>query len=110
MRRLALFALLLPTPVLAQDTKFETVTVYGRSLVGVWHGTLGQSGFRRGLFGNLTRMTPAKLGQLTLVYCRIAPVKNELEMFCHQLFLAGLEPTQPRRRRGCPCRAASGRA
>jgi hypothetical protein len=51
--------------------------------VGVWHGTLGQSGFR-GLFGNLTGMTPMKLGQMVLVYCRVAPVQDELEMSCHQ--------------------------
>jgi hypothetical protein len=81
--RVALFALLLATPVLAQETKLETVTIHGSSLVGVWHGTLGQSGFR-GLFGNLTGMTPMKLGQMALVYCRVAPVQNELEMSCHQ--------------------------
>ena len=82
MRRVALFALLFATPALAQEPKLETVTVHGSSLVGVWHGTLGQSGFR-GLFGNLG-MTPAKLGQMVLLYCRIAPVRNELEMSCHQ--------------------------
>jgi len=83
MRGLALAALLLATPALAQDTKLETVTVHGSSLVGVWHGTLGQAGFR-GLFGNLTGMTPMKFGQTVLLYCRIAPVENELEMSCPQ--------------------------
>ena len=83
MRRLALFALMLATPALAQEPKLETVTIHGSSLVGVWHGTLGQSGFR-GLFGSLTGMTPMKLGQMVLVYCRIAPVQDELEMSCHQ--------------------------
>ena len=83
MRRLALSALLLGAPALAQDTKLETVTVRGHSLVGVWHGTLGQSGFR-GLFGNLTGMTPMKWGQTALVYCRIAPANEELEMSCPQ--------------------------
>jgi hypothetical protein len=52
-------------------------------LVGVWHGALGQSVFG-GLFGNLTGMTPMKLGQMVLVYCRIAPAEDELEMSCHQ--------------------------
>jgi hypothetical protein len=49
----------------------------------VWHGTLGQSAFR-GLFGNLTGMTPMKLGQTVLVYCRIAPKEIELEISCPQ--------------------------
>lgn len=88
MNRLALFALLLATPALAQDMGLETVTVRGSSLVGVWHGTLGQSGFR-GLFGNLTGMTPLKLGQMVPVYCRIAPVQDELEMSCHQFGYMG---------------------
>lgn len=64
MNRLALFALLLSTPGFAQDKVLETVTVHGRSLVGVWHGTLGQSGFR-GLFGNLWGMTPMELDKLS---------------------------------------------
>jgi hypothetical protein len=51
--------------------------------VGVWHGTLGQSAFR-GPFGSLTGMTPAKLGQMALIYCRIAPEEDELEMHCPQ--------------------------
>jgi hypothetical protein len=85
MRRLALFGLLLATMALAQeDTQLETVTVHGRSLVGVWHGTLGQSSFRRGFFGKLTGMTPMTLGQMVPVYCRIARVENELEMSCPQ--------------------------
>jgi hypothetical protein len=83
MKRFALIALLAATSALAQDTQLETVTARGRSLVGVWHGTLAQSAFR-GLFGNLTGITPMKLGQLVPVYCRIAPVQGELEIFCHQ--------------------------
>jgi hypothetical protein len=88
MKCLALFALLIATPALAQDEELEPVTVRGWSLVGVWHGTLGQSGFR-GLLGNLTGMTPMKLGQMVPVYCRIARVQNELEMSCPQFGTMG---------------------
>jgi hypothetical protein len=75
--------LLLAAPALAQDAALETVTIRGSSLVGVWHGNLGQSAFR-GLFGSLTGMTPMKLGQNVPVYCRIAPAEDALEMLCHQ--------------------------
>lgn len=88
MNRLVLFALLLATPALAQDREQETVTVQGSSLVGIWHGTLGQSGFR-GLFGNLTGMTPMKLGQVVVLHCRIASAGNELEMSCPQFGTMG---------------------
>jgi hypothetical protein len=88
MNRLALLALLLATPVLAQDTELETITVHGRSLAGVWHGDLGQSAFR-GVFGKLTGMTPMKLGQTVLVHCRIARGQNELEMSCPQFGYMG---------------------
>jgi hypothetical protein len=83
MRRLALFALLVSAPALTQETDLDAVTVHGRSLVGVWHGTLGQSAFR-GLLGNLTGMTRAKFGQMALVYCRISRQEDGMEMFCHQ--------------------------
>jgi hypothetical protein len=86
--RLALYALLLATPALAQDTEQETVTVHGSSLVGVWHGTLGQSAFR-GLFGNLTGMTPMKLGQAVVLHCRIASTGGEMEMSCPQFGYMG---------------------
>jgi hypothetical protein len=88
MKRLALCALLLATPAIAQDTELEDVTVHGSSLVGVWHGALGQSVFR-GPFGNLTGMTPARLGQMAVVYCRIAPQEAGLEMSCPQFGHAG---------------------
>jgi hypothetical protein len=87
-RRLAPVVLLLATPALAQHTELETVTVHARSLVGVWHGTLGQSAFR-GFFGNLTRITPMKLGQNVLVFCRIAPSRGELGMSCPQFGYMG---------------------
>lgn len=83
MIRLVLCGMLLVTTAFAQDTELEPVTIRGKALVGVWHGTLGQSGFR-GLFGNLTGMTPMKLGQVVPVYCRIARVQDELEMSCPQ--------------------------
>ena len=63
MNRLALFALLLATPALAQDTESWKPSP---SMADRWWvcgmARLGQSGFR-GLFGNLTGMTPMKLGQ-----------------------------------------------
>jgi hypothetical protein len=68
----------------AQDAPVETILVNGSSLVGVWHGTLMQSGFW-GLLGSLTRMSPATFGQMGDAFCRIAPVKDELDMSCFQL-------------------------
>lgn len=88
MKRMFLCALLLAPPALAQDKELETFTVHGRSLVGVWHGTLGQSGFRRP-FSALTRMTPMKLGQMALVHCRIARVQDDLQMSCPQFGYMG---------------------
>lgn len=84
MKRLALLALLFATPAAAEDTQIESVTVNGRSLAGVWHGTLVQSGFRS-LLSNLAGVSPLTFGQMVPAFCRIAPLKNDLEMSCmHQ--------------------------
>lgn len=83
MKPLALLALLLAAPATAQVAPVETVTVKGRSLVGIWHGTLSQSVFQ-GLFGALTGIQPLTLGQMADAFCRIAPARNELEMSCVQ--------------------------
>jgi hypothetical protein len=87
-RHAALLALLLGAPALAQDTPMEPVIVSGGSLEGVWHGALGQSGFR-GLVGNLTGITPLKLGQTAVIYCRIAPLGKDLQMLCPQFGTMG---------------------
>jgi hypothetical protein len=83
MKRIALAALLLATPAAAQDADIESIIVKGNLLAGVWHGTLVQSGFRS-LFGNLTGATPVTFGQMVDAFCRIAPLKNDLEMSCMQ--------------------------
>lgn len=83
MKRLALLALLFATPAAAEDTQIESVTVNGRSLAGVWHGTLVQSGFRS-LLSNLAGVSPLTFGQMVPAFCRIAPLKNDLEMSCMQ--------------------------
>lgn len=88
MKRFALAALLLATPAMAQDTATETVTVNASSLVGVWHGTLVQSGFR-GLFGALTGVSPMTFGQMAEAFCRIAPAGDGLEMTCLQFGING---------------------
>jgi hypothetical protein len=84
MKRLALLALLLATPAMAQDAPVETVTVNGNSLVGVWHGSMVQSQFWQGLLGALTRVGPPAFGQMAEAFCRIAAAKDELEMLCLQ--------------------------
>ncbi len=83
MKRVALLALLLAAPAQAQDVPMETVNAYGNSLVGVWHGTLGQASFF-GIVGTLTGLSPPLLGQMVNAYCRIAPAKDELQMSCMQ--------------------------
>ena len=60
-KRFTLTLLLLCGPAVAQNMPVESVTSYGSSLVGVWHGTLAQSSFR-GLFGALTGVLEGKLG------------------------------------------------
>lgn len=91
MKRLALALMLLATPATAE---VETVNAYGTSLVGVWHGTLVQSGFRGiggvGFFGALTGASPATLGQMADAFCRIAPEKGELQMSCVQFGISGM--------------------
>jgi hypothetical protein len=82
-KRFALTLLLLCGPAAAQDMPVESVTSYGSSLVGVWYGTLGQSGFY-GLFGALTGLSAPVLGEMANGFCRIAPAKDELEMSCMQ--------------------------
>ena len=88
MKRLAIAMLLFAAPAMAQDAATETVTVNANSLVGVWHGTLAQSGFRS-LFGALTGVNPMAFGQMAEAFCRIAPAKDELEMSCLQFGISG---------------------
>jgi len=83
MKRLALLAVLLAAPAMAQDVPMETVTVNGRSLVGVWYGTLVQSGFYN-LLGGLSGITPLSFGQMAQAFCRIGPANGELAMSCVQ--------------------------
>jgi len=87
-KRFALTLLLLCGPAVAQDMPVESVTSYGSSLVGVWHGTLAQSSFR-GLFGALTGVQPVTFGQMAEAFCRIAPTKDELEIHCLQFWING---------------------
>jgi hypothetical protein len=87
MKRLALALTLLAAPAMAQEAPVETVTVNGASLVGIWHGTLVQSGFHSIL--SLVTVSPATLGQMADAFCRIAPEKGELQMSCVQFGING---------------------
>jgi len=76
MRCLAIAALLLGTPTMAQDAAVETVNAYGNSMVGVWRvgspDYIAASGF----------FSPFQWGPEHRHFCRIAPREEALEMFC----------------------------
>ena len=80
MKHLALAALLLATPAMAQDVPVETVTTYGSSLVGVWHGSLMQFG----LWNSIVPFSSPKLSGIVDAFCRFSARKDALAMSCLQ--------------------------
>ena len=80
MKRVALALLLVTTPAMAQDKPVESVTVYGRSLAGVWHGGLLDLRF----VSNFFFVSTTKFLGVADGFCRIGPRKDALAMFCLQ--------------------------
>ena len=76
MKRLAILALLLPMPAMAQDAPVESVDAYGTSLVGVWRVGSPNSVSTSGFF------SPLQWGPERRHFCRIAPRDTDLEMTC----------------------------
>jgi hypothetical protein len=81
MKRLAVVLIFLSVPVSAQNASVETVTAYGNSLAGVWHGDLLQYGIWSGFF---SFFSAPKLQGVAEAFCRIGPQQDALEMSCLQ--------------------------
>jgi hypothetical protein len=76
MKRLAAITILLVTPAIAQDAPVESVTAYGKSLVGLWRVSRPNYVAVTGFFSTI------QWGPLHDTFCRIAPRNDDLEMHC----------------------------